>query len=147
MNLHEPWLDKVHQECERHDAERRVLEVASVAGDVFAATTVAAGLEVPVADVEAICDTLARQQHDFLEYAGLDEWPDGTLSGCYRFQHTLYRQVLAERLGALQRMQVHRRMQERLEQRDSPQTPTIATQLARHFVQGHASHRAVPSLH
>jgi hypothetical protein len=77
----------------------------------------------------------------------LSEWPDGTLSGCYRFQHTLYRQVLAEWLGALQRMQVHRRMRERLEQRDSPQTPTITTQLARHFVQGHASHRAVTSLH
>jgi predicted ATPase len=126
---------------------QHVLEVASVAGDVFAATTVAAGMAVPVADVEAICDTLARQQHDFLEYTGLDEWPDETLSGCYRFQHTLYRQVLTERLGVFQRMQVHRRMGPCLEQRYSPQTPPIATQLAHHFVQGHAPHLAVPYLH
>ena len=88
---------------------QRVLEVASVAGDVFATATVAAGLDVPVNGVEAICDTLA-QQHAFLEHAGLAEWPDGTLSGCYRFQHALYRQVLAARLGELQRVQVHRRM-------------------------------------
>ena len=105
----------------------------------------AAGLDVPVAEVEALCETLG-QQHDFLEYAGLDEWLDGTVSGCYRFQHALYRQVLAERLGELQRIQVHRRMGERLEQGYSPQAPTIATQLARHFVQGRAPHRAVPYL-
>ena len=131
---------------ERLDREaQQVLEVASVAGDVFAAATVAAGLDVPVVEVEALCATLG-QQHDFLEYAGLDAWPDGSFSGCYRFQHALYRQVLAERLGALQRMQVHRRMGERLEQGYSPQTPTIATQLAHHFVQGRAPHRAVPYL-
>jgi hypothetical protein len=23
QHLHQPWLDKVHQECEHHDAERR----------------------------------------------------------------------------------------------------------------------------
>jgi predicted ATPase len=125
---------------------QHVLEVASVAGDVFAAATVAAGLDVPVAEVEALCETLG-QQHDFLEYAGLDARPDGTVSGCYRFHHTLYRQVLADRLGALQRMQVHRRMGERLEQSYGPQTPTIATQLAHHFVQGRAPHRIVPYLY
>jgi hypothetical protein len=125
---------------------QRVLEVASVADDVFATAAVAAGLDVPVADVDAICDTLA-QQHAFLEPAGLAEWPDGTLSGCYRFQHVLYRQVLSERLGEIWRMQVHRRMGERLAQGYGPQTPIIATQLARHFMQGRAPHRAVPYLY
>jgi predicted ATPase len=90
-----------------------------------------------VAAVEGLCATLG-QQHDFLEPAGLEEWPDGTISGCYRFRHALYRQVLAVRLGDLQRMQLHRRMGERLAQGYSPQTPTVATQLARHFVQGRA---------
>ena len=125
---------------------QRVLEVASVAGDVFATAAVAAGLDVPVDDVDAICDTLA-QQHAFLEPAGLEEWPDGTLSGCYRFQHALYRQVLAARLGELQRVQVHRRIGERLAQSYGPQTPTIATQLALHFVHGRTPHRAVQYLH
>ena len=128
---------------ERLDREaQHVLEVASVAGDVFAAATVAAGLDVPVAEVEALCATLG-QQHDFLEYAGLDEWLDGTVSGCYRFRHALYRQVLAERLGALQRMQVHRRMGERLEQGYSTQVGEVAAQLAVHFERGGEVQRAV----
>jgi predicted ATPase len=125
---------------------QRVLEVGSVAGDMFATAAVAAGLDIPVGDVDAICDTLA-QQHAFLEPVGLAQWPDGTLSGCYRFQHALYRQVLATRLGALQRLQVHRRMGERLEQSYGPQTPTSATQLAHHFAQGRVPHRAVLYLH
>jgi predicted ATPase len=126
-------------------ATQQVLEVASVAGDVFAAATLAAGLDVPGAAVEALCATVG-QQHDFLEPVGLEEWPDGTVSGCYRFRHTLYRQVLAARLGALRRLQVHRRMGERLEQGYGPQTPTIAPQLAHHFVQGPVLHRAGPYL-
>jgi predicted ATPase len=122
---------------------QRVLEVASVAGDVFATAAVAVGLDVPVDDVDTICDTLA-QQHAFLDPAGLAEGPDGTLSGCYRFQHALYRQVLAARLGELQRVQVHRRLAgERLAQDYSLPTPTIATQLAFHFGHGQVSHRAV----
>ena len=90
--------------------------------------------------------TRLAQQHAFLEPAGLDEWPDGTLSGCYRFQHALYRQVLAARLGELPLMQVHRRIGERLAQGYGPQTPMIATQLAFHFVHGRAPHRAVQYL-
>jgi predicted ATPase len=125
---------------------QHVLEVASIAGNVFATAAVAAGLDIPVDDVDAICDTLV-QQHAFLEPARLAEWPDGTLSGCYRFQHALYRQVLAARLGEFQRVQVHRRIGERLAQGYGPQTPTIATQLAFHFVHGRLPHRAVPSLH
>src|SRR5262245_40154391 len=121
---------------------QHVLEVASVAGDVFTATTVAAGLDVPVAQVEALCATLG-QQHDFLEYMGLDEWPDGTFSGCYRFRHVLYRQVLAERLGDLQRMQAHRRMGERLEQGYSTQVGEVAAQLAVHFERGGEVQRAI----
>jgi hypothetical protein len=106
---------------------QRVLEVGSVAGDMFATAAVAAGLDIPVGDVDAICDTLA-QQHAFLEPVGLAQWPDGTLSGCYRFQHALYRQVLAARLGELQLVQVHRRIGERLVQGYGPQTPVIAMQ-------------------
>ena len=102
---------------------QQVLEVASVAGDMFAAATVVKGRR-PGGRGRSLSVTLG--QHDFLEYAGLDEWPDGTVS-VLLFHHTLYRQVLAERLGALQRMQVHRRMGERLEQSYGPQTLTIAT--------------------
>jgi hypothetical protein len=108
---------------------------------MFDTAAVAAGLDIPVDDVDTICDTLA-QQHAFLEPAGLTEWPDGTLSGCYQFQHALYRQVLAARLGELQRVQVHRRIGERLAQGYGPQTSMLATQMELAF---HSVHGRLPT--
>ena len=43
------------------DAERRVLEVASVAGLEFSAAAIAAGAGAEVAEVEAMCAALARR--------------------------------------------------------------------------------------
>jgi predicted ATPase len=74
--------------------ERQVLEAASVVGEAFAVAAVAAGVQCPVADVDARCDALAAQHH-FLEEVGLTVWPDGTRAGRYRFQHALYQQVPA----------------------------------------------------
>src|SRR5262247_4185227 len=74
-------------------AARRVLDVASVVGQEFAVAVVAAGAQCPVDDVEAICDGLAAQSR-FIADTGLTVWPDGTRSGCYRFHHALYQQVL-----------------------------------------------------
>jgi predicted ATPase len=130
-------LERLAQEAQR------VLEVASVAGEVFATVAVAAGLDMAVAEVDALCARLA-QQHAFLEPAGLAEGPDGTLSGCYRFQHALYHQVLAARLGEWQRVQVQRRMEELLAPGAGPQRPTSATQLAFQFVPGRLPQWAVP---
>jgi predicted ATPase len=87
---------------------QRVLEAASVGGEAFAAATAAAGLQWPVADVEAVCDGLVTQQH-FLNDTGLTGWTDGTRGGSYRFQHALYQQVLYERLGPTRRAQLHQR--------------------------------------
>jgi hypothetical protein len=95
--------------------------------------------------VDDICDRLARQ-HAFLEPAGLAEGPDGTLSGCYRFQHALYRQVLAARLRELQRLQVQHRLEEHLGQSYAPQLPPLALQLAFQFMAGCFPPPAVLSL-
>jgi predicted ATPase len=51
---------------------RRVLEAASVVGETFAAEAVAAGVQSPVEDVEAVCEELAAQQH-FLDDVGLTD--------------------------------------------------------------------------
>lgn len=93
--------------------EQRVLEVASVVGQEFAVAAVAAGMQCPLACVEAICESFV-QQGRFLEAVGLEEWPDGTLSGVYRFQHALYRRVTLQRLPEMRRVQAHRRIGERL---------------------------------
>jgi tetratricopeptide (TPR) repeat protein len=114
---------------------RRVLEVASVVGREFAVAAVAAGLQCPVADVEAQCDAVATQHH-FIDDTGLATWPDGTRGGSYRFQHVLYQQVLYEQIGTARRMQLHRRIGDCLEAAYGAQAGDIAAQLVIHFERG-----------
>jgi predicted ATPase len=77
--------------------EQHVLEAGSVMGIQFSAATVAAGLEERVDAVEEWCSPLARRGQ-FLQSSGVEEWPDGTVASCYRFRHTLYQQVVYDRL-------------------------------------------------
>ena len=112
-----------------------MLEAASVVGEAFAVAAVAAGSQVPVEDVEAVCEALAAQQH-FLDDTGLAVWPDGTSRGRYRFQHALYQQVLYEQLGTARRVQLHRRIGARLEAGYGARAGEIAAQLAVHFERG-----------
>ena len=120
----------------------RVLEAASVVGTVFAVAAVAAGSQVPVEDVEAVCEGLAAQQH-LLDDAGLTVWPDGTRGGCYRFQHALYQQVLYDQIGTARRGQLHGRIGERLEAGYGARAGEIAAQLLVHFERSGATAQAV----
>jgi predicted ATPase len=115
--------------------ERQVLEAASVAGEHFTVAAVAAGAQCSVEEVEAACEGLAAQGR-FLDDMGLEEWPDGTSSGRYRFAHALYRQVLYEGLGSARRRHLHRRIGARLEAGYDARAREIAAQLAVHFERG-----------
>ena len=64
------------------------------------------------------------------------EWPDGTYSGSYAFQHILYQNVLYQRLTPGRRAQIHRRMGERLREGYGKRTADIAPTLALHFEHG-----------
>ncbi|MGH8068184.1 MAG: winged helix-turn-helix domain-containing protein [Candidatus Entotheonellia bacterium] len=121
---------------------RQVLEVASVAGEVFAAAAVAAGLRCPVHDVEAQCERLVAQHH-FIDDRGVTVWPDATRGGSYQFQHALYPQVLYEQVEMTRRMHLHRRMGLRLEVSYGARAGEIATQLAVHFERGGETARAI----
>jgi predicted ATPase len=121
---------------------RQVLEAASVVGVGFAAIEVAAGLQRPVEEVEDICEGLAAKRH-FLSDMGLTVWPDGTMTGRYRFQHALYAHVLYEYLGSVRRMRLHRRIGVCLEAGYRDQVEEIAAQLAVHFEHGGENLRAV----
>ena len=120
----------------------RVLEAASVVGKAFTVAAVAVGSQVPVEDVEAVCEGLAAQQH-LLDEAGLRMWPDGTSGGRYRFQHALYQQVLYDQIGTARRMQLHRRIGVRLEAGYGARAGEIAARLTVHFERGGATAQAV----
>lgn len=126
-------------------AERRVLEVASVAGAEFSAAAVAAGIGPTVEEVEGECSELARREQ-FLQARGTSDWPDGTVAARYSFLHTLYREVLYEQLPAGRRQWLHQQIGEREEQAYGDRTREIAAELAVHFERGREYHKAIQYL-
>jgi predicted ATPase/DNA-binding winged helix-turn-helix (wHTH) protein len=121
---------------------QRVLEAAAVQGEAFAAAAVAAAVQQPVDLVEAVCERLGIDGQ-LVAPAGLVRWPDGTVSGSYRFQHTLYQNLLYEHVGEVRRLHLHARLGRRLEDGYGAQAGEIAAQLAVHFEGGGETQRAV----
>jgi DNA-binding winged helix-turn-helix (wHTH) protein/predicted ATPase len=123
----------IERQIDRLDeTDRHLLEIASLTGTTCAAAAVAAGAGVPVADVEATFDRLARR-HAFLRQADPVEWPDGTLSGGFEFLHALYRDVLSARPSPARRAELHRLIGTRLEAAHGPCAIELAGELAQHF--------------
>jgi len=120
-------------------AEQRLLEACAVAGASFAAAA------LDVEDAEARCAALARR-HRFLRPAGTEEWPDGTVSERFAFDHDLRREALRDRLPAGRRCELHRRIGARLEAGYGPRARAVAAELAAHFVAGRDPGRAVVHL-
>jgi DNA-binding winged helix-turn-helix (wHTH) protein/tetratricopeptide (TPR) repeat protein len=135
--------EMIAQQFSRLDADdQRLLEVASVAGVEFSAAAVAAGVDASVTTVEERCAGLAARM-SFLEDAGDDEWPDGTVSARFRFRHALYREAVYARLTVGRRSGLHHRIGGRQEAAYGDRANEIASELARHFEQGRNFERAL----
>ncbi|MGH7962030.1 MAG: AAA family ATPase [Candidatus Binatia bacterium] len=126
--------------------ERQLLEAASVAGVEWSAAALAAGLEERVETTEQRCVELARRGQ-FLRVSESEEWPDGTVAGCYRFVHTLYQEALYERVTTAWRVGLHQRIAERIEQGYGTRAGEVAAELAMHYERGRDAVRAVRYLH
>jgi tetratricopeptide (TPR) repeat protein len=127
------------------EEDRRALQYASVEGEEFTATVVAALLGVDDLALEERLDRLARV-HGFIEFRGEEEWPDGTLAVRYRFAHALYQNLLYGDLVSRRRILLHRQAGEQLLQRYGEHAPRIAAQLAIHFERGRDFPRAIEYL-
>ena len=112
--------------------EQAVLEAASVAGAEFPVAAVAAAVERPLNSVEASCTRLSRQQQ-FVELGGIAEWPDGTVAARFQFLHSLYRDILYDRVSPGRRVELHRRIAECEETAWGARAAEIATELAHHY--------------
>jgi tetratricopeptide (TPR) repeat protein len=133
----------VEQQLDRLDAdERRILEVASASGVDFATAPVAATIGLSLDEVETICARLAARGQ-LVCASGLAKWPDGTVSGRYEFSHSLYREVLYQRVASVERRRLHLALGERLEAAHAGSTWTVAAMLASHFEIGGDARRAV----
>ncbi|HWY22574.1 MAG TPA: AAA family ATPase [Candidatus Acidoferrum sp.] len=97
------------------EGEQRVLEAATLEGigrTRFSVASRAALIDMEPQAFEDVCETLCRR-HRILRRAGsveFPEFPDGTISACYEFVHTLYREVCYRRIAPGRRAQLHLRM-------------------------------------
>src|SRR5262252_10894348 len=125
--------------------DQRVLEVASVTGEVFTASVSAAAVDMEADDFDAVCDALARRQH-LVRPAGAQPFPDGSVSPRYAFVHALYREVCYGRQAPGRRATLHRRLGAHLEAVFATQLQDVAAELAYHFEAGAAWAHAVQYL-
>jgi tetratricopeptide (TPR) repeat protein len=128
--------------------EQRVLEAAStvgVGGAEFSTVAVAAALEADVVQIEEQIEALGRRQQ-FLRSAGISEFPDGTVSARYQFIHTLYQNVLYERIAAGRRMRLHLNTAMRGEEIYGDQIDEIVGEIWMHCERGRDYRRAVKYL-
>ncbi|PON15007.1 hypothetical protein C2W62_26045 [Candidatus Entotheonella serta] len=82
--------------------DRALLEVASVAGAEFAAAALGATEEEDVEQLDIRCRALARSGR-FVQMGPIVSWPDGTVSGGYRFIHALYQEAFYNEIPASRR--------------------------------------------
>jgi DNA-binding winged helix-turn-helix (wHTH) protein/predicted ATPase len=127
------------------EEQRQVLEAGSVMGNEFAVAAVATVLKGDPEPLEELCEELA-QTGRFLQEAGIAEWPDGTLSGRYRFRHALYQNVFYQRIGEARRVRLHRVVGAYGERVFGERAKEMAAELAMHFERGRDSRRAVQYL-
>ncbi len=142
--------DSIKQMIEKQighlDAEQqRTLEAASVAGVEFSTLAVVAGLGLDLAVVEARCDELVRQRQ-LIQDCGVQILPNGEAVSRYGFIHSLYQNVLYERVSASRRVQLHRRIGAQEEVLHGDRAGDIAAELAMHFEQARDYRRAVKYL-
>jgi len=123
-------------------AHREILEVASVVGMEFSAAAMTDALAKPIEEIENECDKLSTDCQ-FIEPGNLLTWPDDTLTGCYRFHHHLYLEVINRQIAEARRARIHRKVGERLEVDYGERAPEIAPILASHFEFGNDPERSL----
>ena len=125
-------------------AEQALLEAASVAGSMFAVAVVSAATGQSEDSIEASCAAWARQGR-FVRESGVETWPNGAVTSCYRFIHALYHEVLYDRAWGPtgRRMRLHQQIGAYKESAYGDQAATIAAELALHFEQAQDLRRAI----
>ena len=145
-HIPETVVELIEQTLDQLDsADRELLSAASAVGQEFSTAAVAAATTRSEPDVDLRSDALAHAGR-FIERAGEELWPDGTLATRYRFAHDLYREVLYDRLPSGKRSQTHSRIGLRLETAYQEQPREIAAAVAEHFVRAGDAERAAVSL-
>jgi tetratricopeptide (TPR) repeat protein len=106
---------------------------------------VAAGLDRPIAETEALLARMARRP-DHIDAVGAATWGDGTVSTAYRFTHQLHREVIHDRTTVGRRIELHRRIGLALEEANRTSIGDLSAALADHFLMAGDRSRAAGHL-
>ena len=122
--------------------EQAILEAASVAGAEFSAASVAAALDRPQSEIETYCARLSRREQFISEQLAVI-WPDGTVATGFCFHHSLYQEVLYDRLPPAQWARFHRLIATREEAAYGERAAEVATELANHYRRANLKLKAI----
>ena len=122
--------------------EQCILRSASVAGDRFSVWAISSSAEVESGSVDDACEGLAERLQ-FIKAAGIHKLANGQISAHYDFRHSLYREVLYQRLSEVTRLKLHLLLAQRLKAFCDPCEQELATELALHFEGGHDYEQAI----
>ncbi len=113
-------------------ADQDWLEAASVAGRLFTVAALTACIGASATELEAQVIRFARAGR-FVRNAGIEHWPDGTITASYQFLHAMYREVIYQRMSEGQRARWHGHIGRCKEAAYGEQAATIAGELSVHF--------------
>ena len=125
--------------------QRQALVYASIEGEEFTSTVLAALLEADDLELEERLYNIEKL-HRLISVKGEEDLPDGSVATRYRFAHALYRYYLYDQLLNKRRVLLHRRAGETLERIYGSQRARVAGSLAGHFERGRDFTRAVTYL-
>jgi tetratricopeptide (TPR) repeat protein len=127
------------------DAQRQALQYASIEGESFTSTVLAALLEADELELEERLDVLGKV-HQLIHAEGEEELPDGSVATVYRFTHALYQNFLYDQLLSKRRVLLHRRAGETMERVYAGRHASVAGALATHFERGRDFVKAIAFL-
>ncbi len=126
----------IERQLERLPAPvRALLEAAALAAPEFDHPILADAMALPADTVREQLDSLVKRQI-WLRGAGAAELPDGRVAMRCSFRHALIRHALAQRVGAAQRIELHRRLADALERNHGVRAGEMAAELALHRERG-----------
>ncbi|HEV8039375.1 MAG TPA: AAA family ATPase [Bryobacteraceae bacterium] len=133
----------IEQQIQRlTDPERRLLSVASIAGQEFSTRTLSGGIDSSIAEIETCCEDLVRRRQ-FLRPAKMIQLSDRSLLERYGFIHGLYQHVFYHSVPQPRRVVLHRRIGEFQESAYSDHLEEIAAELSVHFEEGRDYAKAI----
>ena len=128
------------------DHQRQALVYASIEGEEFTSTVLAALLEADELELEDRLHAL-ETVHRLIRVNGEEDLPDGSVATRYRFTHALYQYYLYDQILSKRRTPRHRRAGETLERVYGKQRVRVAAALGgTHFERGRDFSKALTYL-